>query len=387
MKEYRLAKVWRIVTYLLSPAFIALGIFVISKCESKAPLFQNIILIISGIGIVMIFVYAILDARAARLVIGGDYIYYRSLFSFRKLRLDEIKAYSLDENYIHVLPIGDQKKLKVSRYYGRSHEIIEWLDERFSNADDANFNNDLDEILSNDEFGNTEEAREAKFRAAKRIAKYLNGIAWVTTLWIWFYPTPYFVLLSLNILLPIVVLYFCYSFRGIFKSDDNKGSAYPSMAVAFILPGIGIALRALLDFTVLDYSRAWPLIILTILALAFLYLLPTGGLKPKNRNEYLLLVFLPILTFFYAFGTCVSINCAADKSPSTNYNVKIIEKHVSTGKHTTYNLKLAPWGDQSESKDVNVSRYDFDRVQEGDLILVKQRPGYIKLPWIEVVVP
>jgi hypothetical protein len=83
----------------------------------------------------------------------------------------------------------------------------------------------------------------------------------------------------------------------------------------------------------------------------------------------------------YGYGAGTLGNALLDKSPATIYPVKVINKHVSPGRSTTYRVQLDPWGPQSQSTTVDVPRSFYNFVQPGKPVCIVFRPGAFRVSW------
>lgn len=73
-----------------------------------------------------------------------------------------------------------------------------------------------------------------------------------------------------------------------------------------------------------------------------------------------------------------------DKSQTTIYPVPIVSKHITHGKSTSYNLKLAAWEFETAGTQASVSRDLYESVQPGDSVCVVLRAGALRIPWYRV---
>jgi hypothetical protein len=73
-----------------------------------------------------------------------------------------------------------------------------------------------------------------------------------------------------------------------------------------------------------------------------------------------------------------------DRSTPAHYTTTVAGKYKANGKVTTYHLKLNPWGNHTEGKEVKVTRDEYQQINAGDSLVVTERQGYLKMPWIEI---
>jgi hypothetical protein len=300
------------------------------------------------------------------------------------LPLDEVRGFRLTDHYIILEPgRKGQRKIRISVYLERQHELQEWLYERFPNLDEAENQQEVEEILNNDDLGLFHETRIRKWTESRQVARWTNRVAWGVSLWLIFYPKPYPVVVVTGILIPLVAVGLAYFYRGLMKGGDRESSAYPSVAEAFVVPGMAILLRALFDFEILFYENAWAPVATLTVTLFFVYHFPTGGFSPKKWADYLFLAVFPIFTFAYSLGTIMIMNCAFDHSKPATYETRVISKHFTKGKTTTYYLTVEPWKGLENPEDIEVERNDYERAGISDTVKIFQYAGLLNIPWIK----
>lgn len=386
MNEFTLPKGWRIVTFIACLGLLGLSAFLISLIiGSEVFLWIHLFYASLAIGFAFLAFYGYRDAQVGKLIIAEDHVRLVGPFGTRTLLFDEIKGYRKIQNYF-VLEAEDpaKKNIKISTYLAGQHDIQEFLYVTFENLDVLDQIEQQNEIYSNHEFGVTEEVRAERHAKVMQITKWVNRIAWVVTVWALFFPTPYNAAVLTCMVYPFLALLLCYHYRGWMKVEGDEKSVYPSVAEAFILPSIALALRALLDISTIDYSNGWLLVAVFGIGLYILYMIPTGGFKPRNKNGYVLMAIFPLFTAFYSFGFVISINKIADSSTPQEFPTTVVKKRIDSGKITTYHLVLSPWGELTENEEVKVSKSEFDSINIDEQVTVYQYEGFLKMPWIEV---
>lgn len=385
VREFTLSRTWRIVTYVSCLGLLALSAFLVSLMISEPFRPVHVFFGVLAFGFTFLAYYAFQDARIGKIIILEDRITLVGPFGKRTLLFDDIKGYRKEENY-HVLEPENpkQKKIRISTYLAGQDDIRDFLDICFDNLDDSESIEEENEIYTNEEFGITEEARWRRLENALKVAKWANRIAWVITLWTIFYPHPHYAAMTTAIVYPLIALTICYNYRGLMKGGDDEKSVYPSVAEAFILPGIALALRAVLDINTIDYSNGWLIIIIFTIGFFILYQIPTGGFRPGKKSRYVFLALFPLFTFFYSLGLVVTLNKIADNSSPREFITTVVKKEIDSGKVRTYHLILAPWGSLSENEKVKVSYEKFSNTDEKDSVNVFQYRGYLGMPWVEM---
>ncbi|SHH36591.1 hypothetical protein SAMN04488109_3878 [Chryseolinea serpens] len=387
MKIYRLAKGWTIFVYIFMVLVIAglgWGIFnILSKGNPNETVYWlGPTLMMMGIGL---SIYLIFEVKKDTFVIAKDRIYTTGTFYKRSLNLDEIRGFSVNEKYIFIEPTTKGKKrVRVSTYFGRTDDILAWLGERYPDLDELNAQQEHEEILSNPEFGWTEEQREHRLTQARRQARVVNVFGTIAAAWAFFWPHPYFWSMIAPMAMFMVGLVVTKLSNGLIRIEEKKNSAYPSVLYGVIFTGMCVMVRALLDFNILDFKKAWMLTGVITTLLIILVGFKNSELKFKTGTEIFTSIFIAVVLMAYSFGTAVTLNGLLDTSAPEVFTVKIVSKHVSGGKVTTYHLMLEPWGDQKESEDATVSSDFYHSIDAGESVEVYRMKGELGIPWFFV---
>ncbi|NEM98513.1 hypothetical protein [Pontibacter burrus] len=389
--EFRLAKGWAIATYIISPALIALFLWLLIEpfvsgdgtyAENSKYHWWLAIAYVAGI---LLFVYALADCRKSKAVLTDEKLFTQSLFSYRELYLDEIKGFRRIENYILVEPLdATKKKLQISTYYGRVNDLVYWLSDYYPDLDVQELEDEYQTILEDENLGRDVDEREEKLARARKSAKYLNWAGGLAIAWAWFYPEPYQFAMLACITIPIVGMLASRMSDGLIRFNDNNNSAYPNVVWATLMPTLGLMIRAMVDFDIYDYTNVW--IASGVIALAGLAVLMLGNpvFRYKTLTDYLTILLLAIVMFVYGFGSSVFMNCYYDTSEPETYSTTITDKRKSTGKTTTYYLELAPQQGYYKIEEVSVSKEMYQEFESGDQVTVYVHEGWLDIPWYYV---
>lgn len=390
MRTYKLTKAWTIAIYIFAPCLIALFLFLLLL--PFIPAFNDgtsnqIFWFMAplSIGMIALSVLGLMDAVKGRFVIANDHIYSRGVFTTRTLMLDEIKGFRISDKYIFVEPLDDEKKnIKISTYFGKTEEIIEWLQACYPDLDLQNVAKEEEEILENESFGATVYQREEKLVKARRTAKTLNWAGSLIGLWAFFWPTPYNLVLSTAIAIPVVCLIVVKMHDGLIRLDEKKASAYPSVFWAFFITSLAVFLRALLDFHIFDYSNVWVLSLLIAVVFTGLLAFRNPAYSFQKGKDYLALLGIVILAGCFGFGAVITSNCLMDGPDAVQYQAQVLNKRISSGKTTTYYIELTPWGVQKEKDEVAVSKTLYYELQQEDPVNIYLKKGKLAIPWFIV---
>lgn len=388
-KEYRIAKGWKIFIWICLPLFMGLfgWLGVMPYTEDNFDLTLALILTPISLGLEFLMILGLIDTIKSKLIIEKEQIINVGVFKTKELDFDNIKGFKVDQNYLHFLPKNKRdKKIKVSTYVGRFGELREWCEQQFANLDIEEFVNEENEILENEEFGRTQEERDYRFTKAKKTTKTINTISWIVALSTWFYPHFYEIQIVLCGLLPIVGLIIYRTSNGLIRLDEKPNSAYPNILSTLYIPSCALMIRALMDFTIFDYSNIWKPA-LAIFVLFSLIVLKGAKVEYNFKKGVTYLAIFGMLMFggMYAYGLLITTNVVFDESQPSAYKAEILDKRISSGKTTTYYFELSKWGPKTEIDDVSVSKEIYNSREIGDSAVVYFNHGLYKIPYYFVI--
>lgn len=387
--EFKIAKGWAIFIWIFAPGLIALFGFlgVMPYTEDDFDLTLALILTPISLGMVFLMVLGVIDTIKSKLIIEKTHLISISVFKTKRLDFKDIKGIKRDQNYLHFIPnTTDFKKIKVSTYVGKYSQLANWADSKFNNIDFEEIVQDTAEILENEEYGRNTEEREYKLENTRKKTKTLNTVSLIIGLGTLFFPHFYKVQIIACAVLPILGLILLKSSKGLIKLDDTPNSAHPNLLGTLFTPSAALMIRALMDFNVFNYDNFWKPALLLFAILTFL-LFFKSGVKYDFKKAVSYLAVLGILMFgsMYAYGFLVTTNVIFDNSYPVNYQANVIDKHISSGKSTTYYLKLDPWGPQTEIEDVSVSKQIYKTTEIGDSVMVYFNNGLYEIPYYLII--
>jgi hypothetical protein len=386
-KEFKLAKGWAVFIYIMAPLLIAVfGYFLLMPIlpGGNEDRFMQLYWFMAPLSLLMIalFIIGLLDAAKARFVIDSDRVLAKGVFTDRELLFHQIAGYRTDDKYIYILPLEKSfKRIKISRYFGGTAEILNWLSENYPDLDEQKALSEKEEILSNYELVYTPEQREEKLAAARKRSKALNWAGGLIAVWIIFFPEPYEAAVFATLVVPIVSIMVSKYSGGLIRLREEKASAYPSVFSGLFFPALAICIRALMDFNIFQYGNAWKGALLVAAGLMTLILIRSKEFLFRSAKDYGVVFFFGVLSLAYGYGAVVTINCTWDTTTPTVYQAQVTGKHVSSGKSTTYYVTLTPWGPQTKTDDVAVSKGMYNRLQNGNDVRVYFRKGLFSIPW------
>jgi hypothetical protein len=382
--EFPASKVTRIFIYIFMPMLIALFAWVgyIGIYPDTADITVGWILIpVSLVGIVG-FSYGIVETIKGRIVIDEQSVSRISTFGTRTLTFQEIKGFRVTDQGVILEPnVVGMKSITISQYTEKYKQIVAWLYGSFVELDTLEASQEEEQILTDEALGLNRQGNEYRLAEARRIARYLNIVGGVVAGWLWFYPHPYDIAGLVAIAVPLLSLGAVYLYRGFIRFDQRNNSAYPSMFFGFMLPGMGLLIRAVLDFEIMEYGQLWMVVVLVTVVIAAVLMLGTRELKFKKRVEYFTAVAVAGIVLAYVFGAYVFANCVFDASAPQVFTAEVVGKEISSDNVTTYYLVVNPWGPRTEAERISVSEEDYEVVQEGDPVDIYFMQGLFKTPW------
>lgn len=390
MREYKTAKVWASFIYVFAPLLIGLFSWLIFELfmpgEEEdglsgtfwllAPLF---------LGMIGVMGYGLIETINGRFVIDSDKVCSIGTFSSQQLRLDEIKGYRVNSNYIFIEPnVEGKKKISISTYFGKTDDILEWLASCYPDLDLLNAEQEEQNILNNEELGWTTKQREDKLNRARRTAKLLNLIGGLVGGWAIFVAEPYEFAIIISILIPIISIVALKLSTGLIRIDERKDSAYPSILWAVLTPSLGVCIRALLDYNVFSHDNVWMPSAIIAFALVAVLMVGNKEFKFKKAVDFFSFLVVASILFAYSYGSIITLNCMYDNSEPSIFNAEVLGKRISSGKSTTYYLELTPWGQRKEVEEVPVSQGLYEQLENNDMVNIYFMRGYLNIPWFIV---
>lgn len=408
MKEYRVKKGIRFLIYTLASLVILFfgGMTIAVIIPPFNTITEEMQQSIPGLWVPVLFIIMILlmilvifSIRKRKVIITAESIISISLLGKRELKFEEIKGFNAIViprsvvKYIGVFPKESSKKkdITISNLIEKINDLksqltlsIENLDLKKIQEAQEKYQNEEKEILINNDFGFTIEEREDKLKKARLFAKVLNGLTSVIVVWMFFYPRPYSYLVIACICLPLIGLLTVKFWKGLIQIDAEKDSAYPMVVFPLVFPGIILSLRAMLDFSINDYSNIWlPAIVISLIFVGFVIALSKK--KPiKKAADYFAIVSYVVFGFIYGYGTVVSTNCVFDTSEPKMFSTTIVNKQINGGKYRSYDLYLSPWDKKTEIEKVSIDSDMYNQLNNGDEVSVYQFKGRFDIPWFVV---
>lgn len=217
----------------------------------------------------------------------------------------------------------------------------------------------------------------------------LNWLEWISIalcIWLWFYPHPYKLVFGLVLSLPIIGLILNGlskpSLASLVSISKQKGEDKYDLADFIEFPGLIIFMRVLIDY---EFESFYS--ILKVGTIGFILLLLILGATHKlvdKANPNKALIYFTVIgnIAIYSYAATYGINCAFDNSEPKVYQAEVIDKSISRGRrHTTYYLRVKPWGHHRDAEDISVATSQYNETEIGQTVSIDYKEGLLNIPW------
>jgi hypothetical protein len=374
MEEFSNAIGWKIFYCALAIGMILFSAVIATTDRSQS---GDLILVIPAA--VSLFALLILASQLKnKIIISAESIKRVTVFGNKEIATADINGCRISDKNIIIEPISPSgTKITLNSYtqLADSADLVSWLTTNFKDLDDIDLKQQEEQILHDPSLGFTEQEREGKLKWAKQIAMAYNGLGVALgILAIIFRDNHYLFIFS--IIYPLIGIAIMRLSKGLIKFFSNrKRSAYPAiflgMYFSALMTGVPMGAR----YNLLSYDHIWlPCVVVTLTLTALLYI---SGLN-KAADGIAVQVFLMVMvSAFCAFGTTIGTNCDFDSSAPQKFHSTILQHWVHHGKSNSYYIKLRPWGPHTEAKAVSVSSSFFDEINDGDVVTIYLKKGYL----------
>lgn len=346
------------------------------------------VVLLLGLLLAGLFGYLLWSAFRTRLEFLPEGIRYTGGWGEpRELSYDEVEGYRVQRGrntrIMQLVPKdASGKPLRIDMSFGRLPELSKRLDEKFRNLDAEDLKAEMKEVMADERLGFSEEERLSALAGAQTKARILGGAAFGLTLWAMIYPKPYLLVMTLLAVLPAAAIALVKTSNGALTIDDRRRpGARPSVAYAVISPGMVLALRAFLDWHILDWSAFWVPFGVLGASMCALVWYASGTSGPRKMGPIAVTCASCLL---HGYGLTLFLNCALDRSNPVAHQTVVRSHQVSHGKSTTYYITVSPWLDGPGYRQISVPLATYNAHPVGSAALVLVRGGRLAIPWFFV---
>jgi len=336
------------------------------------------------LGFMLLGAVLIASTLRSAVTLRADAIVVQGLFSSRTLLRDRIAGRRIvPTQYVSTLELvprsSREKKLKIAMALRTDAAFEAWF-AGLPDLDTEELAKSEAQVATDPDLGFHSDDRKQRIAEAKKIARALTIVTWAVFLWAFVFPKPYSLMVLILTCLPLVAVFLLMRSRGIYQMEGRRNDVRPSLAVAFLFPGMALTLRALQDFHLIRWI---PILYFGVPCAAMLCWVVFNADHGIQKRPWSL---LPLFLFgsLYTCAVIAEANMLLDHAPAKRFQTIVLNKRISSGKHTSYYLRLKPWGAQSSPSDVSVPRALYASTVRGESICVYLRPGAFQLPWYVV---
>ena len=327
-------------------------------------------------------VYMLAQLTRARLVIDGNRIEVRGAFTTKSADRGDIEGFrtisTRNGSYTQLVLKHGMGTISVPRSFDTDEAYRMWM-RQIPDLDQINRRQILDEIEHEAELGATPEERLAALATAKTWGLFLSIVTGVAAAAMAFAPDDFRIVPACAlVLLPIAAILLLLRSPLLYAVFKPKADPRADLVFILILAGFGLIVNS----GRASFVSFKPLLYLAVpICAVYLAALMSATRKGASRPG----TFIALLFFagMYSFGFAVAADTLTDHAPSQTYAARVVGKHVTHGRSTSYTLTLSAWGPFEVNNRMGVSATTYGAFDIGDRICVALHPGSMHIPWYQ----
>lgn len=304
----------------------------------------------------------------------------------RELLLADLRGYRVEqrknEQVIVLVPADPSaKKTAIGSTLADGKRLEAWIRSRLTDLDAEDYQRELGHILADSSLGATEVDRADALAKAARTVQVLTWIASGAAAWAFLHPQPYDIVAWTLLTLPVLALILARLSHGLIQfASSRRTTARPAIAMPFMVPSFVAMLRAIIDWNLVDWAPVWiPAAVLGLPLFVLVFVL-----FEDVRSRFKLVPLAMAVCLAYGLGATILLNGILDDGEPEVFTAKVLDKRVSSGKHTSYNARLSSWGPRTRPEEVELPEETFESISVGEEVIVAMQPGWLKIPWLFV---
>lgn len=289
--------------------------------------------------------------------------------------LEEIRSIKMKENETYGVIIHMKAAGKLYQFVpvGNDEQSVESLSAFFRQLAPSAVSED--EIVAEAPV----EARSLQRRKTLQVVcnVLLGAVAVIALPWL-FLDVPYKLFATLSLLpFPIALALACIFPEDITINESRRKSTKVSVLNVLVFSGFAPALRSLLDFNFVSWTKLlfWVLGLAAVIAI-LLYIFCA-----ECRKKVSTVLAIAFFAMFFCFGAVTQLNFLLDFSNPVEKAAVIEEMHISTSSKSpdTYNLDVVT--SDSQKLELKVSREQYETLSVGDSVTVYIQEGALHIPY------
>jgi hypothetical protein len=379
-QEYRIPAWLRTLHLLLGLMLIGFGVFIanllVQQKNYGLAVFMAILPMLPAC-----FILAM--ALRSRLVIDGTRFEVHYAFTEKAADLSEVEGYrtisSRNGSFWRLQLKDGRGAISIYKWFDNA-QVRAWL-AQIPNLDELDRKAMLAEIEQNQDLGATPQERLARLAGAKRVNIGLTVVAVLVALAFAFgsaslrYPSA--VVLAV---IPAGLIYLIHQAPLLYGLFTPKRDPRTNFGIAFLVCGVGLIIgnhgvHFVETPRMLEYAG-----LVALLCCAGIY-----SAAQKNSQFWGVVLGMLLLACPYGWGVAAAADTLPDKSAPANYTATVVNKHLTSGRSTTYYLDLSPWGPMQGKNDVSVPRSTYQNAAIGDQVCLALHSGALHVQWYQLV--
>jgi hypothetical protein len=215
----------------------------------------------------------------------------------------------------------------------------------------------------------------------RTLGTWVNGVSMALVAAGFFVPDPTHLLFASLAALPWIAIVLVAKLQPLYGFAGDRNDERVDLTIPLILPGLVATLQAVSSFNTLEWQG--PLMLAFAGGVAL-----TGAaarIDPSLRRQRWGVPLIGLFTCAYGYGTGLQLNVLADRSTPREYQVRVLDKHVSESSHVkSWYLTVEPWGPLAQRDDIGVSEAQYQRTRQGDTVCVLLRSGALQIAWYQL---
>lgn len=387
MKTYRTSKGLRIFACAVAMPLILLSIYIIytilhTDTDQQWAIWLLVSVLMFPIGVLSMGLY---DVLTGRVIVGENKLYVKGIVN-RELAFDDIKGYRHVQLYIFIEPHSKQhKRMRIQALLEQREEFAAWLTGRYSDLDILATQEERNEVLDTDKFGDNIEERIKNFQQIKKRIRLLNRLAVVIALCTFLWRSPYFYVACIAVFIISVIIYRRHD--DVIKFEPKVGSPYPSISLAMLLPAITLFFFGVLaEGEVLSFRPVWlPLFVSTAIFLGLFLWKNREFTFERKAVDIGNTLGVSVIFMMFIFGSLMMINYHLNISKPEIYHTKVLKKNgACTNWAAVCPIIISAWEKQPDEQEIHIRSEFYHALNENDDVAIHLKTGVVGIRWFRV---
>lgn len=292
----------------------AVGFTVLSLMQENGDVGSRWTLVIVGLIFAAYTLHILLAPAKVRVILHGDAMEIETAYRKRRVSRADVSGYRLHPGQgrapvIRVMTRVEPQGLLLPDFLELDSRFHDWF-EGVASIDEQEQQASWKALLESPALAGSSEEKLAVLRRARRIANWLNWISLGVFFWLAIYPRPYWWVMGLAALLPLIAIWLAATQGALYKLDRHDNDVAANVLGLMYMPGLGLALRATMDVNTRDHVDLFWLTGAGVALLMFL----VWWFVEELRGRALSLAAIAALMAPHVYGSISMANVRFDSS-------------------------------------------------------------------------